>query len=248
VSTFVPVLTRDLAIEIARLGAADERSPVAALRGVAELAARTVPGCAGAAVTRWDGPEQATDWVASQPDVATLMEIQLDRVDGPVFEVARTGAPAFCDDTLIEMRWPDFTAAALAAGVRSAATVPHERPFGQDGGFVTVSVFGALPGAFAPERLSLAALLAAQGGVAMSNVLRNSDAQRASAQFHEAVTTRSVVDQAKGIIMHATGCDADAAFVAMRHISQTRHVKLTAIAARVVAGRGLDPAIVAAVS
>jgi AmiR/NasT family two-component response regulator len=43
--------------------------------------------------------------------------------------------------------------------------------------------------------------------------------------------------------MHAMGCDADTAFNELKRISQTRHVKLTAIAQRIVSGHrteGLD--------
>ena len=47
------------------------------------------------------------------------------------------------------------------------------------------------------------------------------------------------MDQAKGILMHALGCDADEAFGRMRHISQTQHVKLTEVARRVIEAGGL---------
>jgi AmiR/NasT family two-component response regulator len=46
---------------------------------------------------------------------------------------------------------------------------------------------------------------------------------------------RSVVDQAKGILMHALGCDADDALQRLRQESQRRHVKVTEVAAEVVA-------------
>ena len=43
-----------------------------------------------------------------------------------------------------------------------------------------------------------------------------------------------VVDQAKGILMHALGCTAAEAFDRMREISQTRHVKVTDVAATII--------------
>ncbi|HLN68564.1 MAG TPA: ANTAR domain-containing protein, partial [Streptosporangiaceae bacterium] len=50
------------------------------------------------------------------------------------------------------------------------------------------------------------------------------------------VVARSVVDQAKGILMHALGCDADDALRRLRQESQRRHVKVTEVAAGIVAG------------
>ena len=52
------------------------------------------------------------------------------------------------------------------------------------------------------------------------------------------MVARSVVDQAKGILMHALGCDADEALQRLRQESQRRHVKVTEVASEVVAAYG----------
>jgi len=57
------------------------------------------------------------------------------------------------------------------------------------------------------------------------------------------VAARAVTDQAKGILMHALGCNADEALRYLRRESQRRHVKVTEVAAQVIAthsksGRG----------
>jgi hypothetical protein len=49
------------------------------------------------------------------------------------------------------------------------------------------------------------------------------------------VAARAVTDQAKGVLMHALGCSADEALLIMRRESQQRHVKVTEVAARVIA-------------
>jgi AmiR/NasT family two-component response regulator len=104
-------------------------------------------------------------------------------------------------------------------------------------------MYGAVPGALDRGELSLGALLAAQGGAAVSNTRLYEDANRTATQLRQAVEARSIVDQAKGVLMHAMGCDAETAFNELKRISQTRHVKLTAIAQRIVSGHrteGLD--------
>lgn len=233
---FEPHISSDLAVEIARLGLVHEASETVALRRVTELAGRTVHGCAGATAMRWsaDGIPEPLDQAGSHPDLAYLVEIQCARRAGPVFDVARSETPVFCSDTLAETRWPDYTPRALQRGVRCfATTVYRTGPV-----LVTLTMYGVLPGALDRRELGLGALLAAQGGAAVSNTKRYEDAHRTAVQLRQAVEARAVVDQAKGVLMHAMGCDAETAFNELKRISQTRHVKLTALAQRIVAGRG----------
>jgi hypothetical protein len=238
---FQPQINSELATHVARLGHVHEASATVALRRVTELATHTVRGCAGATAVRWSAGEvsEPLDQAGTHPDLAYLSEIQCARRAGPTFEVARSEVPVFCDDTLAETRWPDYTPLALQRGVRCFAdTVYRAGPV-----IVTLTVYGAVPGALDRGELSLGALLAAQGSAAVSNTHLFEDVHRTATQLRQAVEARSIVDQAKGVLMHAMGCDADTAFNELKRISQTRHVKLTAIAQRIVSGHraeGLD--------
>lgn len=233
---FEPHISSDLAAQIARLGLVHEASETVALRRVTDLATQTVNGCAGATAVRWntgDTPEPL-DQAGTHPDLAYLCELQCARRAGPIVDVARAETPVFCGDTLAETRWPDFTPRALRRGVRCFAISVHRTgPV-----LVTLTMYGVLPGALDRRELSLGALLAAQGGAAVSNTRLYEGAHRAATQLRQAVEARSIVDQAKGVLMHAMGCDAETAFNELKRISQTRHVKLTALAQRIVAGRG----------
>jgi ANTAR domain len=60
-------------------------------------------------------------------------------------------------------------------------------------------------------------------------------------QLQQALTTRPVIDQAKGIIMGERGGDADAAFAALRSLSQHRHVKLRDLAQEIADAAGEPP-------
>ncbi len=51
---------------------------------------------------------------------------------------------------------------------------------------------------------------------------------------------RAVIEQAKGVLMFATGCDADAAFDLLRRRSMTRNVKLHEVAHHLVDALGRD--------
>jgi ANTAR domain len=220
--------TDDVAREAAELFGADASS-TKSLHQLAELAARRVPACSGAAVTLWrDGAAVASS--ASHPDLAALTALQLESQRGPTVEAARSGEPNGCADTLDGDRWPEFTAAALGKGVRCCVTLVHKF----DAMAVTVTLYGVRPRSLRPEQVPLASLLTAFGAATLASSSRFDDAQRTSWQLREAVDSRAVVDQAKGILMHATGCDADEAFDRLRRVSQTQHIKLTDLARRVV--------------
>ncbi|MFA1548693.1 ANTAR domain-containing protein [Actinomadura chokoriensis] len=268
------VLTDQLALEIARLGMVGESSDVGTLHRVTELAARAVPGCAGAASVRWALPRRAgadpgPGWppsgavpvphaeigaeigvdagapeeprpeplaaAASHPDLAEVTDRQLSRGHGPIFDVVRERRPLTSDDILAETRWPESMSDMLRRGVRCFTMTPHLNP----PVLVTLTLFGVTPKSLGHGRHALASLLIAQGTAAVSNSQQYDDVHRTAVQLQEAVEARAIVDQAKGILMHALGCDADEAFAEMRRISQTRHVKLTALAQRIVGRQGL---------
>ncbi|WP_433333210.1 ANTAR domain-containing protein [Spirillospora sp. CA-294931] len=236
------VLTDQLALEIARLGVVGESSDIGTLHRVAELATRAVPGCAGATSVRWavevtqgETPEPLAS-AASHPDLADAVDLQLARRAGPLFDVVGSRRAVGSDDVLAETRWPDATRDLLRRGVRCFVTIPYlNEPV-----LVTLTLYGIAPGSLAPAQNGLAALLLAQGSAAVSNNLQYDNVHRTAVQLQEAVESRAVVDQAKGILMHALGCDADEAFAELRRISQTRHVKLTALAQRIVGDQGLS--------
>ncbi|MEU8797220.1 ANTAR domain-containing protein [Spirillospora sp. NPDC048819] len=171
---------------------------------------------------------------ASHPDLAEVIERQLSRGHGPVFDVVLGRRALSSDDILAETRWPEAMADMLRRGVRCFTTTPHLNP----PVLVTLSLYGVTPKALGSSRHALVSLLMAQGSAAVTNTWQYDDVHRTAVQLQEAVEARAVVDQAKGILMHALGCDADKAFAEMRRISQTRHVKLTALAQRIVGQQG----------
>ncbi|MGP4021830.1 ANTAR domain-containing protein [Actinomadura sp. 3N407] len=172
---------------------------------------------------------------ASHPDLAEVIERQLSRGHGPIFDVVLDRRALTSEDILAETRWPEAMADMLRRGVRCFTTTPHLNP----PVLVTLALFGVTPKSLGSGRHALASLLMAQGSAAVTNTRQYDDVHRTAVQLQEAVEARAVVDQAKGILMHALGCDADKAFAEMRRISQTRHVKLTALAQRIVGQQGL---------
>jgi AmiR/NasT family two-component response regulator len=80
----------------------------------------------------------------------------------------------------------------------------------------------------------MAEMLARFGSMVFANSLAYGEAQRTATQLQDSVASRAVTDQAKGILMHALGCDAEEALKYLRRESQRRHVKVTEVATRVI--------------
>ena len=201
------------------------------LNKLVELAAWQVPACAGAHAAVWrDGELVST--AATHPELAELSDLQLTVGHGPLIAAADTGVPVSCPDTLEETRWPDYAQAALRRGVRCSVHLVRKLPQGA----MVLSLFGVRPGVLDAESNPMADTVAAFGGAMLANATAYHQAQRTASQLKDAVVTRPVVDQAKGILMHALGCDADEALRRLRQESQRRHVKVTEVAAEVVAG------------
>ena len=203
------------------------------LNKLAELAAWQVPGCSGAHAAVWrDG--EVISAAATHPDLAEITDLQLKIGRGPLVEAAEGGVPVTCPDTLDEARWPDFAEAALRRGVRCSVHLVRELPRGA----LVLSLFGVRPGVLDAGSNPMADMLAAFGGAMLTNATAYDQAQRTASQLKDAVVARSVVDQAKGILMHALGCDAHDALRRLRRESQRRHVKVTEVAREVVATYG----------
>ena len=83
-------------------------------------------------------------------------------------------------------------------------------------------------------QIPLAELLVAFGGAALAAVSDYDEAQRTAVQLRDAADARSLVDQAKGILMHALGCSAEEALDRMRQVSQRNNMRTTEVAATII--------------
>jgi len=206
-----------------------------AMHRLVELAARHVPGCSGAAALLCQDGE-VTLAAASHPDLSELADIQQAGRPGPAADALAEGRPVSCPDTLGETRWPEFTSRALAMGVRSSLTLVHRSgPVA-----LTLTMYATRPRALDQERVPIGELLIALGSAVVRNTSTYDAAQRAVRQLSEGADSRSVVDQAKGILMVGFSCSADEALRRMREISQSRHIKVTEVARRIVESHELE--------
>jgi AmiR/NasT family two-component response regulator len=80
----------------------------------------------------------------------------------------------------------------------------------------------------------MAETFAGHAAVAVANAHLYETTAALADQMKQAMATRAVIEQAKGIIMRDRGCTADDAFDALVKLSQEAHVKLREVAQRLV--------------
>jgi len=225
----------ELVQETADLLSLANASQPRSLNRLVTLATRQVRACSGAAAGMWRDQEPVT-LVASHPDLPELIETQLISGRGPVLDALAGGEPVSSPDALEETRWPEYARAALRLGVRSSITVASRH--GRDA--VTLSLFGARPRLLESSQFELAELLIAYGGAVVGNAADYGDAQRTALQLRAAAESRTLVDQASGMLMQALGCDAEQAMRWLRRISQERNIRVADVAGMVLAAGGVD--------
>jgi hypothetical protein len=203
------------------------------LSKLAELAVRQVPGCAAAHATVWR-EQELTAAAASHPDAAELIDLEAVLGPGPLAAAVREGRPVSCRDALDEQRWPWWAAESLRRGMRSSMHLVRQSPSMT----LVLALYGVRPGALDADGVPMAETLAGFGSTVFANSLAYGQAQRTATQLKDSVAARAVTDQAKGILMHALGCDADEALRYLRRESQRKHLKVTEVATRVIATYG----------
>lgn len=209
----------------------DEEPLEFVLRRVADLAVAVVPGCTGAGVTLMDD-DQPTTAAYSDELVLSVDRQQYDAGDGPCLDAIRRRVVNRVDVDTAAQRWPGFAERGRALGVRSflaAPLVAGGRAVG------SLNLYSSERAAFDALDDVLVALFCGQASVALANSRLYARATALNDQLTEALTTRSVIEQAKGVLMARHDLAADEAFDRLRQWSQQRNRKLRDVAAEVVA-------------
>jgi GAF domain-containing protein len=205
------------------------------LQRVVSLAQQTIGGCDAASVTLIETRAHDAETVVSSHDLALRADKeQYDRDAGPCLDAARHGDTYYVPDMTDEPRWGGYPAAAAALGVRSSLSIPlaaRSKPLG------ALNLYAETPDAFSEAARDLARLFGAQASVAVANAQVVDASRRLASQLQEAMRSRAVIEQAKGILMAERGCDGDGAFELLKSASQRENVKLREIAERLVSSK-----------
>jgi len=198
-----------------------------ALQLVTTLAVETVPGSVGAGVTLIDERGRRTSAASTDGLVEQADGLQYQLDEGPCLSAWAQRAVVRIDDTADEDRWSRWCGAVQPLGLRSALSAPL---VAADTALGAIKVYAREPAAYDDRSENLLTLFAAQAAILLSNVQTHERAQQLSNGLKEALISRDVIGQAKGILMSQDGIDADAAFALLAAASQREQRKLRDVA------------------
>jgi hypothetical protein len=169
---------------------------------------------------------------SSDQQASGLDERQYATEAGPCLQTLNTGEVVSIVDVDTEQRWPAYLQGARKQGLRSSLSLPLV----VDGSTVAaMNLYSfARPGAFDEQvqrRCLVFATLAA--GALQLAIGRAADRQLMD-QLEEALASRTVIDQALGIVMGQQQCDSEEAFSLLRMRSQSSQRKLRDVAADLI--------------
>ena len=155
-----------------------------------------------------------------------LDETQYERGYGPCLEAALSGEFTEIGDARTEERWPEYVPTFLERGALSALAVPVPAAHLT----AALNVYARTPQAFSDDDRSQLVEVAAIAGAALTNMDALQDARDLAEHLQKAMEFRSVIEQAKGVLIERYKLTADQAFLLLADASMHANRKVRDIA------------------
>ena len=190
-----------------------------------------IDGCdaVGVTVVMEDRPRTAAYTTAGTLEIDAA---QYSVGDGPCLDAFRNGRENLVDFSEAEQRWPAFIEACDPGDVQTLLALPLE-----SGGrrFGALNLYAYAPHAFDHTDLVVVRMAARRAADAVAAAVALVGARAVAGQMEQAMASRAVIEQAKGVIMARHGITETAAFELLRQQSQEQNLKLRVLASQLVA-------------
>lgn len=174
---------------------------------------------------------------SERSDSLDLLQSQND--EGPCYECFLRGEPVSSESLEADAdRWPMFAPPAIARGFCSVQALPM-RVRGDTVG--ALNLFRTAPGLISDRDPPLAQGMADIAAIALLQERAVRQSRDVVAQLQVALSSRVVIEQAKGVLAERAQIGVDTAFARLRGHARDRNRRLGDVAQEVIDGR-LDPA------
>ena len=168
--------------------------------------------------------------------IADLERVQENWQEGPCVDAVATAAPVTVGDITAGeagSRWPDYTVAAKAAGIQAVAGIPM---LAEATAIGAVNLYDGQSRSWSADDLRVAAIFAsiATGYVVHASAARQH--QRTAEQLQQALDTRLIIEQAKGVLAAKGDTTVDDAFQRLRKYARSHNARIHDVCRDVVAG------------
>ena len=208
----------------------DDFDVVELLTGLTSRSVELV-GASAAGILLADGHGTLRVIGASNEEAHLLELLQVQNDEGPCMDCYQSGEVVSNADLTGPSPWPRFAAASVAHGYQSVCAIPMRI---KDFTMGCLNLFTVEPADVDPGNMALARGLADVATIAIAQNRLIEDAAVREAQLQHALHSRTVIEQAKGMIAAQRGVDMDRAFAWLRTQARSNNRLLTDVANDIV--------------
>lgn len=206
----------------------EDSSPQEAMDRAVIVATKIIPGCDAAGVCVVYRGDRIDTHATSTDDLRQVDALQHELDEGPCLEALRKDHTVVSNDLTTDERWPTWGPEVVErVGMRSSVSY---RLYSNDKDLGALNLYGTDTEAFTAEDIQDGLALAAHVGVALA-------AAQEVEQLEKALSGRTVIGQATGILMERFDLAPDRAFSVLSRMSQQKNVKLRVLAEQIVTTR-----------
>jgi len=202
----------------------------AVLDRLVATAVALIPGAEDGSISTVAGRRDVTSQHPSSGLPARIDALQTETGQGPCLDAAYEHRTVRVPDLRHEERWPRFARLAAEAGAGSMLCF---QLYVEDDDLGALNLYSREADAFDDESEQVGLLFASHAAVALADA-------RELEQLQQAVATRDLIGQAKGMLMERYDLDGERAFRVLTRASQNTQRKLRDVAEELVRTRRLD--------
>lgn len=185
----------------------------------------------GAGVSIAQEGEALTFVAGTSASVSAIEQEQITKEASPLNQAYRVGDPVAIDDLEADERWPEYRTAALVHGLRAVAALPmpvSERRIG------ALGLYRTHPHAWTDAELETAQVLADMASGAILNASDLDESRTLASQLQQALDSRVVIEQAKGVLAERHDISPHDAFQRVRNRARRERRRVHDVAEDVV--------------
>ncbi len=168
--------------------------------------------------------------------IASVERVQETWQKGPCIDAVATAGPVAVPDIAAEdasERWPDYVIAAKTAGIQAVAGIPM---LAEGEAVGAVNLYDSRPRDWSAEDLRVATIFASIATGYLTHASAARQQQRTSEQLQQALNTRLIIEQAKGVLAAKREITVDDAFLTLRQYARDHHARIHDVSRAVVRG------------
>ena len=189
-------------------------------------------GVRGAGVSVVDERGQLRPVTGINELTLTLETVEEQFQEGPCVDAFKQGDVVVVEDIERDVdRWPKWASEAMRHDVRGVLGIPLRV---RDESIGAMNVYSGEPRAWQDADIRVARVLTDMAASYVANASELEQSRRTTEQLREALDSRIIIEQAKGMISVDQDCSVDDAFALLRDHSRRHSVSLRTVAEAVV--------------